>query len=189
MNLASASSPGSGPGAGLDHGETLRESIDQVVYAEQLGLDSVWVSEHHFHDARFVGSVAAYAAAMIQATTRITIGLGLALAPLHDPIRMAEDGAFLDVLSGGRCVVGLGLGYRDIEFEGFGGHRRQRVGRTVELIEICRQAWSGAAVDHDGRLLPASRSRRQPPAVPAGRPADHARRPPSQRHRPSRRPL
>ena len=55
------------------------------------------------------------------------------------------------MLSSGRFVVGLGLGYRDIEFEGFGGHRRERVGRTVELIEICRQAWAGAPVDIDGR--------------------------------------
>jgi alkanesulfonate monooxygenase SsuD/methylene tetrahydromethanopterin reductase-like flavin-dependent oxidoreductase (luciferase family) len=138
------------PGTGLDHGETLRESIAQVVHAERAGLDSVWVSEHHFHPARFVGSVTAYAAAMVQATSRITVGLGLALAPLHDPIRFAEDAAFLDVLSSGRCVVGLGLGYRDIEFEGFGGHRSQRVGRTVELIEICRQAWSGEPVEHEG---------------------------------------
>jgi len=138
-------------GTGLDHGETLRESIDQVVHAERVGLDSVWVSEHHFHESHFVGSVAPYAAAMVQATTRITVGLGLALAPLHDPIRMAEDAAFLDVLSGGRFILGLGLGYRDIEFEGFGGHRRQRVGRTIELIEICRQAWSGADVEFDGR--------------------------------------
>jgi len=140
------------PGTGLDHGETLRESIGQAVHAESVGLDSVWVSEHHFHDARFVGSVAPYMAAMVQATDRITVGFGLALAPLHDPIRMAEDAAFLDALSGGRCVLGLGLGYRDIEFEGFGGHRRERVGRTVELIEICRQAWSGNAVEHDGRF-------------------------------------
>jgi alkanesulfonate monooxygenase SsuD/methylene tetrahydromethanopterin reductase-like flavin-dependent oxidoreductase (luciferase family) len=139
------------PETGLDHGATLRESIDQVRFAEALGLDSVWVSEHHFHDSHFVGSVAAYAAAMVQATSRITVGFGLALAPLHDPIRLAEDAAFLDLLSGGRFVVGLGLGYRDIEFEGFGTHRRHRVGRTVELIEICRQAWSGRIVELEGR--------------------------------------
>ena len=138
-------------GTGLDHGATLRESIGQVVFAEDVGLDSVWVSEHHFHEARFVGSVAAYAGAMVQATSRITVGFGLALAPLHDPIRLAEDAAFLDALSSGRFAVGLGLGYRDIEFEGFGGHRSERVGRTVELIEICRQAWAGTPVDVDGR--------------------------------------
>jgi len=139
------------PGTGLEHGETLRESIDQVAHAEAAGLDSVWVSEHHFHEANFVGSVAPYAAAMVQATSRITVGLGLALAPLHDPVRMAEDAAFLDVLSGGRFELGLGIGYRDIEYEGFGGHRKQRVGRTVELIEICRQAWSPGPVEHEGR--------------------------------------
>ena len=138
-------------GTGLDHGATLRESIGQVGHADAVGLDSVWVSEHHFHEARFVGSVAAYAAAMVQATSRLTVGFGLALAPLHDPIRLAEDAAFLDALSGGRFAIGLGLGYRDIEFEGFGGHRSERVGRTVETIEICRQAWSGRPVDVDGR--------------------------------------
>lgn len=138
-------------GTGLDHGATLRESIGQVVHAEDVGLDSVWVSEHHFHEAGFVGSVAAYSGAMVQATSRITVGFGLALAPLHDPIRLAEDAAFLDALSSGRFAVGLGLGYRDIEFVGFGGHRSERVGRTVELIEICRQAWSGNPVHIDGR--------------------------------------
>jgi len=139
------------PGTGLDQGATLRESIGQVMHAETVGLDSVWVSEHHFHEAGFVGSVAPYMAAMVQATTSITVGFGLALAPLHDPIRLAEDAAFLVSLSSGRCVLGMGLGYRDVEFEGFGGHRRERVGRTVELIEICRQAWSGEPVEFDGR--------------------------------------
>ena len=139
------------PGTGLDHTETLAESIEQVVCAEQVGLDSVWVSEHHFHDANFVGSVSPYAAAMVQATSWIKVGLGLALAPLHDPVRMAEDAAFLDLLSGGRFELGLGIGYRDIEYEGFGTHRKHRVGRTVELIEICRQAWSDGPVEHEGR--------------------------------------
>lgn len=138
------------PGTPLDHTHTLAESIGQAVHAEEVGLDSVWISEHHFHEANFVGSVSAYAAAMAQATTRITVGLGLALAPLHDPVRMAEDAAFLDVLSGGRFQLGLGIGYRDVEFEGFGGTRTQRVGRTVELIDICRQAWSEGPVDHVG---------------------------------------
>jgi alkanesulfonate monooxygenase SsuD/methylene tetrahydromethanopterin reductase-like flavin-dependent oxidoreductase (luciferase family) len=127
------------------------------------------VSEHHFHEANFVGSVAPYAAAMVQATSRIKVGLGLALAPLHDPIRMAEDAAFLDVLSGGRFELGLGIGYRDIEYEGFGGHRKQRVGRTVELIEICRQAWGGDR-SSTRPLLPAPRHRRHPKPVQPGGP-------------------
>lgn len=140
-------------GTGLDHGQTLRESIGQVVHAEAAGLDHVWISEHHFHPAAFVGSVSPYAAAMVQATSRITVGLGLALAPLHDPVRMASDAAFLDVLSGGRFVLGLGIGYRDVEYAGFGVRPSERVRRTVELIQICRQAWGEGVVDHDGAIF------------------------------------
>lgn len=137
-------------GTGLDHTQTLAESIQQVVHCEEVGLDSVWISEHHFHAASFVGSLAAYAGAMVQATKRIKVGYGLALAPLHDPVKMAEDAAFLDVLSGGRFEMGLGIGYRDVEFTGFGGTSRQRVGRTLELIDICRQAWADGEIDHVG---------------------------------------
>ncbi|MEV8358176.1 LLM class flavin-dependent oxidoreductase [Microbacterium sp. NPDC076895] len=159
------------PELGLTHGQTLRTDISQVQAAEAAGLDSVWVSEHHFHDSHFVGSLAASCAAMLQATERITVGYGLALAPLHDPIRMAEDAAFLDVLSDGRFTLGLGMGYRDIEYDGFATVRRHRVGRTEELIEICRQAWAGAEVDHTGRHYTRRGIRVSPvPARPGGPP-------------------
>ena len=139
------------PGTGKDHTATLQESISQVVHAENVGLDHVWVSEHHFHEANFVGSVAPYSAAMIQATTRIGVGFGLALAPLHDPVRMASDAAFLDVLSGGRFTLGMGIGYRPVEYAGFGTVQKARVGRLEELIALCRQAWSDGEVDHHGK--------------------------------------
>ncbi|TXK19850.1 LLM class flavin-dependent oxidoreductase [Homoserinibacter sp. GY 40078] len=159
------------PGTGLDHGATLRESIAQVRYAEQVGLDSVWVSEHHFHEAQFVGSLAAYCGAMVQATERITVGYGLALAPLHDPIRMAEDAAFLDQLSDGRFVLGLGLGYREVEYAGFETTRSARVGRTEELIAICRQAWTGEPLAHEGRHFTRTGLVVSPqPATPGGPP-------------------
>ncbi|NYD68100.1 LLM class flavin-dependent oxidoreductase [Agromyces atrinae] len=158
-------------GTGLDHRQTLVESIEQVRYAEEVGLDSVWVSEHHFHDAHFVGSLAAYCGAMVQATERITVGYGLALAPLHDPIRMAEDAAFLDTLSGGRFVMGIGLGYRDIEFEGFETTSKNRVGRTVELVDICRQAWTGETIEHVGKHFTRTGLRVSPvPVTPGGPP-------------------
>lgn len=158
------------PGTGLDHTATLQESIAQVAYAEAVGLDSAWVSEHHFHDAAFVGSVAAYCAAMIQATSRITVGFGLALAPLHDPVRLAEDAAFLDLLSGGRFVLGLGIGYRDVEYAGFGTHAGERVRRTVETVQICRQSWSDAPLDHVGEIYQRSGMQVTPKPVRPGGP-------------------
>lgn len=158
-------------GTGLDHAATLNESIQQARYAEIVGLDSIWVSEHHFHPSHFIGALAAYCGAVVQATSRITVGYGLALAPLHDPVRMAEDGAFLDTLSNGRFTLGLGMGYRDLEFEGFGTRKQDRVGRTSELIDICRQAWAGEIIEHDGRHFQRSGMRVSPlPVTPGGPP-------------------
>ncbi|WP_084125953.1 LLM class flavin-dependent oxidoreductase [Demequina sp. NBRC 110054] len=136
--------------AAASHGDELARSIDLARAAETHGLDSVWVSEHHFHESRYAGSLAAYCGALVQATTRIGIGYGLAIAPLHHPVRLAEDAAFLDALSGGRFTLGLGLGYRDVEFQGMGVARGRRAVLTEQAIAVCRAAWSGQSVGTDG---------------------------------------
>jgi alkanesulfonate monooxygenase SsuD/methylene tetrahydromethanopterin reductase-like flavin-dependent oxidoreductase (luciferase family) len=87
---------------------------------------------------------------MIHATSQITVGFGLAIAPLHDPVRIAEDAAFLDVLSAGRFALGMAIGYRPIEYEGFGTTQRDRVGRLEETVAICRQAWAAGHMHHEG---------------------------------------
>lgn len=131
--------------------EVIADSIAQMQLAEEVGLDAVWISEHHFLGSGYVGSVMPYAAAAAAATSRIRIGISVALAPLYDPVRLAEDAAFVDVLSGGRHELGLGLGYRDIEYAGFGTTRRQRVGRLEETCDILRQSWGDQPVVHEGR--------------------------------------
>ncbi|MBA2530249.1 MAG: LLM class flavin-dependent oxidoreductase [Euzebyales bacterium] len=136
---------------GLTQTEVLAQSLEQARIAESAGLDAVWISEHHFLPNGYVGSVLPYAAALVTVTSTITVGVSVALAPLHDPVRLAEDAAFLDVLSGGRFALGLGLGYRDAEYAGFGTHRRERAGRMEELCDILRQAWGDGPLAHDGR--------------------------------------
>ena len=79
------------------------------------------------------------------------IGTGVYLLPLHNPIRTAEDAAVVDIISGGRLIFGLGLGYRPEEFEAFGVSLRERRGRMEEGIEILRMAWSDEPVDFSGR--------------------------------------
>jgi alkanesulfonate monooxygenase SsuD/methylene tetrahydromethanopterin reductase-like flavin-dependent oxidoreductase (luciferase family) len=100
-----------------------------------------------------VGSVLPFAAALGAATSRITIGISVALAPIHDPVRLAEDTAFVDVLTGGRVKLGLALGYRDVEYAGFGVPRGERAGRTEELCEILRQAWGPGEVGFKGQYF------------------------------------
>ena len=137
--------------AGLSHTDLLRESLDEMALAEEVGLDSVWITEHHFLESGYIGSVLPYAAAAAVRTSRITVGISVALAPLYDPIRLAEDAAFVDQLSGGRLELGLALGYRDEEYAGYGIERRHRVGRTEELCALLRQSWADAPVDFAGR--------------------------------------
>ncbi len=127
-----------------------REALDLAVEAETLGFDSVWTSEHHFQDDAYMPSVIPMSAAIAARTERIEIGVGVALAPLYDPVRLAEDAATVDLLSDGRFILGLGLGWLDWEFEAFGQVRRQRVPRTEATIATCRQAWGSELLQPQG---------------------------------------
>lgn len=131
----------------------LEESLAQMRLAEDVGLDAIWITEHHFLDNGYVGAVLPFAAAAAARTERIRIGVSVALAPLYDPVRLAEDAAFVDQLSGGRFELGLGLGYRDVEYLGFGTHRRERAGRMEEVCTLLRQAWGDGPLDFSGRYF------------------------------------
>jgi alkanesulfonate monooxygenase SsuD/methylene tetrahydromethanopterin reductase-like flavin-dependent oxidoreductase (luciferase family) len=136
---------------GVTPTEVLRDSVAQAQLAEQVGLDAIWISEHHFLPNGYAGSVLPFAAAMGAVTSRMGIGVSVALAPLYDPVRLAEDAAFVDVLTGGRFQLGVALGYRDVEYEGFQTTRRDRVGRTEELCQLLRQCWGPGTLDFEGR--------------------------------------
>jgi len=130
-----------------------QQAVELAVEAERLGFDSVWLTEHHFVDDGYMPSLMAVAAAVAVRTERILIGTGLVLAPLHDPIRLAEDAATVDLLSRGRLVLGLGLGWREQEFEGLQIPMDQRLSRTVDAVTIMRQAWGDGLVT-GGRKRP-----------------------------------
>jgi len=127
------------------------ETLDQIAWAESLGIDSVWLSEHHFCDDAYTPSPLVVAGAIGARTHQLKIGTNLLLLPLHDPIRVAEDVATLSVLTGGRFRLGVGLGYREVEYAAFGRSLRQRPSLIEEAVEILRQAWTGEPVSFEGR--------------------------------------
>ncbi len=128
-----------------------RGALDQIADAERLGFDSVWLTEHHFCDDGYTPSPLVIAAAIAERTNRLRIGTNLMLLPLHDPIRLAEDAATLSLLSEGRFDLGVGMGYRQLEFDTFGRSLRNRPSLLEEGVEIIRRAWSGAPIDFAGR--------------------------------------
>jgi alkanesulfonate monooxygenase SsuD/methylene tetrahydromethanopterin reductase-like flavin-dependent oxidoreductase (luciferase family) len=135
------------PGDPRTDGELYAQALELAAAAERLGFDSVWVSEHHFVDDAYMPSVLPVCAAIAARTERLTIGTGLLLAPLADPLRVAEDAATVDLIARGRLVLGLGLGWREEEFDGFGVPLRERVPRMVRTLDVLRAAWGDGLID------------------------------------------
>ena len=148
-----------------------RETLELVRLAERVGFDSAWVSEHHGSSDGYLPSLLPMLAAFAAVTERIELGTGVVLTPLHDPLRLAEDAAVVDQLSGGRLLLGIGNGWREEEFRMFGASRTERGARTEETIEVLRRAWTGRRFSFEGRTLRYDRVKvTPPPATPGGPP-------------------
>lgn len=132
-------------------GQMYAAYLDQIAGAETIGFDSVWLTEHHFCDDGYTPSPLVIAAAIGARTQRMRIGTNLMILPLHDPVRIAEDAATLSLITGGRFDLGVGIGYREMEFREFGRELRHRPSLIEEAIEIIRRAWSGGNVDFEGK--------------------------------------
>ena len=133
-------------------GQFFGELLDQVEAAEQLGFDSFWVAEHHFHEYGAIPSPPIWLAAAAQRTRRIRLGAAVVVLPFRNPLQVAEDYAMVDVLSGGRLNLGAGSGYLRHEFEGFGVNLEEKRDRFDEALDVVLRAWTGERVSYEGRF-------------------------------------
>jgi natural product biosynthesis luciferase-like monooxygenase protein len=125
--------------------------VEQSAYAESLGFDSVWLAEHHFHSfGGILSSPPVIGAAIAQRTSRIRIGTAVTLLPYHDPLRVAEDYATLDCLSGGRLEFGIGHGFVKWESLTFGIPLEELRERFQENLAIILNAWRDGEFSHEG---------------------------------------
>ena len=130
-----------------------RETLDQIAWGENHGFDDVWLSEHHFIEDGYLPSILPVAAAIAARTKRIRIASGVLLMPFHNPVRLAEDIAVVDIISGGRFELGVGVGFKHEEFEGFGVPFKERGARTNQSLEIIRRLLSGETVTYKSEFF------------------------------------
>ncbi len=123
----------------------------QIVRADELGYDYAWIAEHHFsNEYGIMPDVFVYAGYLAALTTRIKIGTAVVTLPLANPLRVAENTAFVDILSNGRFALGLGSGYRKYEFDGFGVDFDARRDIQEEALPLMLDLLHHKRVDHHG---------------------------------------
>jgi len=138
-------------------GERYRLATEQIVHAERQGFDSAWVAQHHFHEAE--GGLPAPFVFLAQAaalTSRIRLGTGIVTLPLENPVRVAEDAAVFDLISGGRLELGLGSGGTPSAFAAFGQDSAKRAAIFDRHIGVVRDALAGRPLGGEDTLYPAA---------------------------------
>ena len=162
--------------AGVTHAEMYAACLEQCAWADARGFDVVALSEHHGVDDGYMSAPVTLAAAIAGRTARVQINIAAVLVPLHDPVRLAEQLATLQLASGGRLSLVAGLGYRPEEFEMAGVDRRQRGRLLDEYVDVLRKAWTGEPFEWRGRTVRVTPAPQSPPVVLIGGSTEKAAR-------------
>ncbi|MEU1305123.1 LLM class flavin-dependent oxidoreductase [Streptomyces shenzhenensis] len=142
--------PGAGPAA---LAARYRTALEMAGYADEHGITTVQTEEHHGVADNWMPSPFVFAGAVFGATRRIAVTVSAVIGPLHDPLRLAEDIAVLDLLSGGRLVTVAGIGYRPEEYARCGVDWKRRGRLQDELLDTLLKAWTGEEFDYRGRTV------------------------------------
>jgi alkanesulfonate monooxygenase SsuD/methylene tetrahydromethanopterin reductase-like flavin-dependent oxidoreductase (luciferase family) len=133
--------------------ETVYETaLERFGIMDETGYDAVWLAEHHFSGFSVCPSVHIMGTMAAARTKRLRIGTAVSLAPFYNPLRLAEEVALLDVLSGGRVNWGVGRGFERSEFAAFGIPGEESAPRFHETVDIVLKAWTNQRLSYDGRF-------------------------------------
>jgi probable F420-dependent oxidoreductase len=141
------------PGSPIGHRALYRAALDQVAAAELQGYEWVNITEHHVAADGYLPAMMALLAAMAVRTQRIRLSTGMLILTLHNPIRIAEEAAVVDILSEGRLTLGVAAGYREVEFAAMQVDYGTRGQRFRESLEILQLAWGGEPFSYDGQVF------------------------------------
>jgi alkanesulfonate monooxygenase SsuD/methylene tetrahydromethanopterin reductase-like flavin-dependent oxidoreductase (luciferase family) len=127
-------------------------ALERFAIMDQTGYDAVWLAEHHFSSFSVCPSVHMMGTMAAARTRRLRIGTAVSLAPFYNPLRLAEEVALLDVLSGGRVNWGAGRGFERSEFAAFGIPGEESAARFHETVDIVLQAWTQPRLSYEGKF-------------------------------------
>ena len=154
----------------IEGGHYYREALEEVTRAEELGFDSVWMEEHHSVTNHYWPSPLTVLAGFATRTSRLLLGTDIVVAAFHHPVRLAEDVAMLDVMSNGRAILGIAIGYKPDEFALYGVDLEKRGARFEEQLTILKGLWTqervqfkGTYYSMEGRLEPKPVQKPHPP--------------------------
>lgn len=154
----------------IEGGHYYPEALEEVLRGEELGFDSVWMEEHHSVVDHYWPSPLTVLAGFATRTSRVTLGTDILVAPFYHPVRLAEDVALLDVISGGRVVIGAAIGYKPDEFRLYSVELAKRGARFEEQLAILKGLWThdtftfnGSYYQVHGRLEPKPATKPHPP--------------------------
>ena len=139
---------------GTSHAEAFEEAFDQIEMADRLGLDSIWLAEHHFSPTRSVlSSPLMIANAVANRTEHVRVGTAVEVLPLANPVRLAEEVATLDHLSGGRFEFGIGRSGSPTGYVGYNIPYAESRARFYETLEVVRRAWTQERFSYQGEYF------------------------------------
>jgi len=133
--------------------DVVRHGFEQATGAEKAGFHEVWLAEHNGRAYGLLGNTVVAAAAIAGATTKIRIGTAVTRLPLHHPVHLAEDLAYVDIVSGGRVDWGVGKGYDELEFASYGVPFDEREGRWEETFVAVQQIWRSGRTKFKGEYF------------------------------------
>ena len=138
----------------VDLATVYARALERIEIMDRSGYDAVWLAEHHFSSFSVCPSVHMVGTLAAARTRRLRIGTGVSLAPFYHPLRLAEEVALLDILSGGRVNWGAGRGFARVEFEAFGVPPEESTSRFRETVEIVLRAWTDERLHFSGNAFP-----------------------------------
>jgi len=150
---------------GVDPQQVYEETTEEAQYGEELGFNSIWLAEHHFTRYGLGSSSLVLISSIAAQTKTIRLGTAILVPTLHNPLRLAEDTATLDVISGGRLDVGFGRGAAGYEYSGYGIDREESQARFQETITMVKGLWTTPEYTHAGQYHSTNHANLTPPPI------------------------